>query len=122
MTAGGSPSTGWLRRLAAQGTAVIFSTHYLEEASEACDTLVILDHGHRVAAGPLGDLLAANGDTATVIHLSNGGPAHTVPSLGSLFALMGTASTGFWFFREHGWGTWDRLRIAPIRPFEIVAG
>ena len=35
---------------------------------------------------------------------------------------MGTASTGFWFFREHGWGTWDRLHIAPIRPFEIVAG
>lgn len=61
-----------IRRLAAQGTAVIFSTHYLEEAEEACDTLVILDHGHRVAAGPLGDLLAANGDTATVIRLSTG--------------------------------------------------
>ena len=48
-----------IRRLAAQGTAVIFSTHYLEEADEACDALVIIDHGQRVAAGPVGELLAA---------------------------------------------------------------
>lgn len=71
-----------IRRLAAQGTAVIFSTHYLEEADEACDSLVIIDHGRRVAAG----------------------------------------SMGFSFFREHGRGTWDRLRIAPIRTIEIVVG
>lgn len=61
-----------IRRLAAQGTAVIFSTHYLEEADEACDSLVIIDHGRRVAAGPLGDLLAAVADPATVITLANG--------------------------------------------------
>ena len=61
-----------IRRLAAQGTAVVFSTHYLEEADEACDSLVIIDHGRRVAVGPLGDLLAAVADPATVIRLSNG--------------------------------------------------
>ncbi len=61
-----------IRRLAAGGTAVIFSTHYLEEADEACDSLVIIDHGRRVAAGPLRDLLAANPDQATVIRLGNG--------------------------------------------------
>ncbi len=61
-----------IRRLAAGGTAVIFSTHYLEEADEACDSLVIIDHGRRVAAGQLGDLLAANPDPATVIRLGNG--------------------------------------------------
>lgn len=51
-----------------------------------------------------------------------GGPAHSVPALASLFALMGTGSMGFSFFREHGWGTWDRLRIAPVRTIELVAG
>ncbi len=61
-----------IRRLAAGGTAVIFSTHYLEEADEACDSLVIIDHGRRVAAGLLGDLLAADPDPATVIRLGNG--------------------------------------------------
>ena len=61
-----------IRRLAAHGTAVVFSTHYLEEADEACDSLVILDHGRRVAAGPLEDLLAAEPDPATVIRLGNG--------------------------------------------------
>ena len=61
-----------IRRLAAGGTAVIFSTHYLEEADEACDSLVIIDHGRRVASGPLGDLLAADPDPATIIRLGNG--------------------------------------------------
>ena len=61
-----------IRRLAAGGTAVIFSTHYLEEADEACDSLVIIDHGRRVAAGPLDDLLAADPDPATIIRLDNG--------------------------------------------------
>ncbi len=61
-----------IRRLAAQGTAVIFSTHYLEEADEACDSLVIIDHGRRVAAGSLADLLAAVADSATVITLGSG--------------------------------------------------
>jgi ABC-2 type transport system permease protein len=51
-----------------------------------------------------------------------GGPAHSVPALASLFALMGTGSMGFSFFREHGWGTWDRLRVAPVRTIEMVAG
>ncbi len=51
-----------------------------------------------------------------------GGPAHSVPALASLFALMGTGSMGFSFFREHGWGTWDRLRVAPVRTIELVAG
>jgi len=51
-----------------------------------------------------------------------GGPEHSVPALASLFALLGTGSMGFSFFREHGWGTWDRLRIAPIRTIEIVTG
>ena len=58
-----------IRRLAAQGTAVIFSTHYLKEADEACDSLVIIEHGRRIAAGPLGDLLEAVADPATVITL-----------------------------------------------------
>ena len=51
-----------------------------------------------------------------------GGPEQSVPGLASVFALMGIASTGFSFFREHGWGTWDRLRVAPVRPIEIVLG
>lgn len=61
-----------IRRLAAGGTAVVFSTHYLEEADEACDSLVILDHGRRVAAGPLGDLLAAVGGLRSVVRLTSG--------------------------------------------------
>ncbi len=34
-----------LRTLAAQGCAVLLTTHYLEEAAQVCDAVYVLDHG-----------------------------------------------------------------------------
>ncbi|MCM6778624.1 ABC transporter permease [Nocardia sp. CDC159] len=39
-----------------------------------------------------------------------------------LFAFFITTLLGASFFREHEWGTWDRLRAAPVRAPEIIAG
>ncbi|MDA8062848.1 MAG: ATP-binding cassette domain-containing protein, partial [Actinomycetota bacterium] len=40
-----------VRALAASGTTVVLTTHYLEEADQLCDRVVIVDHGRIVAAG-----------------------------------------------------------------------
>jgi ABC-2 type transport system ATP-binding protein len=40
-----------VRAQAAAGTAVLYSTHYMEEAERLCDRVVLIDHGHAVAAG-----------------------------------------------------------------------
>jgi ABC-2 type transport system ATP-binding protein len=37
---------------AAGGSAVLYSTHYMEEAERLCDRVVLIDHGRAVAAGP----------------------------------------------------------------------
>jgi ABC-2 type transport system ATP-binding protein len=42
--------------MTAQGITVVLSTHYLHEADELADNLVILDHGQVVAAGTPGRL------------------------------------------------------------------
>ncbi|QIS12932.1 ABC transporter permease [Nocardia arthritidis] len=39
-----------------------------------------------------------------------------------LFAFFITTLLGASFFREHEWGTWDRLRAAPVRAAEIIVG
>ena len=36
---------------AAGGAAVLYSTHYMEEAERLCDRVVLIDHGRTVAAG-----------------------------------------------------------------------
>ncbi len=50
-----------IRDLVAGGTDVLLTTHYLEEASELANHVVVIDHGRTVAAGPLGELRASLG-------------------------------------------------------------
>src|SRR5262249_24954787 len=47
-----------VRAVAAGGTAVIYTTHYLEEVERLCDRIAILDHGRILAEGTLEELKA----------------------------------------------------------------
>jgi ABC-2 type transport system ATP-binding protein len=42
----------YVRELNRQGTTVLLTTHYLEEAQELCDTVAIINHGTLVACEP----------------------------------------------------------------------
>ncbi|GII52175.1 daunorubicin resistance protein DrrA family ABC transporter ATP-binding protein [Planotetraspora thailandica] len=56
-----------VRALRKQGTSVLLTTHYLEEADALCDRLVIIDHGQVVAEGRPDDLKKeVAGDVITV--------------------------------------------------------
>lgn len=50
------------------------------------------------------------------------GSEFAVPGMAVGFAAFGVAYAGFTFFRDHGWGTWDRLRAAPIGSVDLIAG
>ena len=39
-----------------EGLAVVYTTHYMEEAERVCDRVGIIDHGHPVAIGSVEDL------------------------------------------------------------------
>ena len=41
----------YIRKLNEEGTTIILTTHYLEEADKLCDRLAIIDHGRIVAMG-----------------------------------------------------------------------
>ena len=47
----------YVRKLNENGTTIILTTHYLEEAEELCDTIAILDHGKIVRCAPTQELL-----------------------------------------------------------------
>jgi ABC-2 type transport system ATP-binding protein len=52
---------GLVRRHAEAGAAVIYSTHYMEEAERICDRVLLIDRGKLVASGGVAELIAAVG-------------------------------------------------------------
>jgi ABC-2 type transport system permease protein len=54
-------------------------------------------------------------------YVGTNGAEQAVPGAAVTFSLFATGLVGLSFFREHGWGTWARLRAA-ASPAEILAG
>jgi lipooligosaccharide transport system ATP-binding protein len=52
--------------LRAEGTTILMSTHYIEEAQRLCDTVLIMSHGRAVAAGAPSQLVAEHAGTEAV--------------------------------------------------------
>ncbi|MGH8894291.1 MAG: ABC transporter permease [Actinomycetes bacterium] len=50
------------------------------------------------------------------------GSEFAVPAMAVGFAAFGVGYSGFTFFRDHGWGTWDRLRATPASSVDIMIG
>lgn len=48
----------YIRRLNEDGTTIVLTTHYLEEAEELCDHIAIISHGELVASEPKEQLVA----------------------------------------------------------------
>jgi ABC-2 type transport system ATP-binding protein len=45
-------------RLREQGCSVLLTTHYMEEASQLCDRVAIMDHGHVLELGTVAELVS----------------------------------------------------------------
>ncbi len=50
-----------VRRAAAAGAAVVYSTHYMEEIERICSRALLIDFGKVVAAGSINELIALGG-------------------------------------------------------------
>jgi ABC-2 type transport system ATP-binding protein len=50
-----------IRRLAAEGAAVLYSTHYMEEVERLCDRAYLIDAGRVIAKGTIGELIELGG-------------------------------------------------------------
>jgi lipooligosaccharide transport system ATP-binding protein len=53
-------------QLRLEGTSILMSTHYIEEAQRLADTVTIMSHGRAVASGPPHDLIATHAGTEVV--------------------------------------------------------
>jgi len=63
-----------LRELKRSGVAMLLTTHYMEEAAQLCDRLVVMDHGRIIAAGTPAALIAEHVGRE-VVEVATGGDA-----------------------------------------------
>lgn len=55
-----------VRNLAEQGRTIVYTTHYMEEASKLCSRVGVIDRGRLLALGPVPRLIAEHGGRSVV--------------------------------------------------------
>jgi len=68
----------FVRRLHAEGTTIVLTTHYLEEAEELCDRIAIINKGEMIALETKEDLLARGLGSKLLVRATH--PVETIPS------------------------------------------
>lgn len=68
-----------LDQLLDAGTAVLLTTHHLEEAQDRCDRIAIIDHGQIVATGSFEELLQETVGVAQQVFVRFSSPISRVP-------------------------------------------
>jgi ABC-2 type transport system ATP-binding protein len=76
------------RELQAEGTTVLLTTHYMEEAEQLCDRVAIIDHGRVIALDtPEGLVGSLGGEQMVLLELdrdADAGPLRSLPGLADL--------------------------------------
>jgi ABC-2 type transport system ATP-binding protein len=64
-----------IEALRAEGSAIIYTTHYMEEAQRLCDRVAIVDHGQIIAFGTSDELIRSNFASRSQVLASFDGPS-----------------------------------------------
>ncbi|MFI7115360.1 ATP-binding cassette domain-containing protein [Amycolatopsis sp. NPDC049868] len=70
-----------VRSFGAAGMAVLYTTHYMEEAERLCDRVGIIDHGRLIAEGTRRELIERLGEHDRIILSADSAPAGLAESL-----------------------------------------
>ncbi len=81
-----------IEELRGVGMAVLYTTHYMEEAQRLCDRIGIMDEGTMVAEGTTAELVAMVG-SQPVIRLSGEGPMDALAGAASSLGGVSNAET-----------------------------
>ena len=90
----------YLKRQNARGMTIVVTTHYLEEAREYCDTVLLMNKGKAVASGPPERLIAESGLAMRVVLPRAAVGIHVEEDLAALsgVALVRSTETGFYVY------------------------
>jgi len=90
----------FVREINREGTTILLTTHYLEEAEQMCDRIAIMHHGELIALEATGALVERLGTRGVIVHLRE--PLGALPA-----ELLG------WGAQLDGGGRTMRLTLPP---------
>jgi ABC-2 type transport system ATP-binding protein len=82
-----------VRGLSATGVAVLYTTHYMEEAEHLCDRVGIIDHGNLIAEGTRRELVSLVGERDRVSLGANGDLEAAARSLSTVGGVREASAT-----------------------------
>jgi ABC-2 type transport system ATP-binding protein len=97
-----------IRDLVAEGTTVLLTTQYLDEADQLADDVVVIDHGRVIASGPPDRLKAMIGNRLDVV-------VHDASAVGRAAAVLGTVTGA-----EPRIDSADRRVSVPVRDMALI--
>jgi len=80
-------------RLSGAGMAVLYTTHYMEEAERLCDRVGIIDHGKLIAEGTRRELVSMVGELDSVALAATGDLAGAAQALASMVCVKKASVT-----------------------------
>lgn len=100
----------YVRDLHAQGTTIVLTTHYLEEAEELCDSIAIIHHGEVLCCEPTQDLIARVDEKSLVVDVAEA--LEAVPDALTAFPAELTAPTRLTIKLTRAGGQMDQVLAA----------
>lgn len=83
-----------VRALAAEGMAILYTTHYMEEAERLCDRVGVIDSGRLIAEGTRRELVEQLGERDRISLLLDGDLTRAATTLGDLRDVKSAAVHG----------------------------
>jgi ABC-2 type transport system ATP-binding protein len=83
-----------VKSLASRGRTIVYTTHYMEEASRLCDRVGVIDHGRLLDVGTVGELIARHGGSASVVIERDDRPEERIATADPLRVISQSLSNG----------------------------
>jgi lipooligosaccharide transport system ATP-binding protein len=106
-----------LYQLKQRGTTLVLTTHYMDEAEQLCDRLVVMDGGRIVAEGAPHDLIATH-STPEVVELRFPSPAPLSRTLDGLAARIEELPDRTLVYTSDSAAVMER--VAPLNPTTVL--
>ncbi|RRD47131.1 ATP-binding cassette domain-containing protein [Tessaracoccus sp. OH4464_COT-324] len=106
-----------LFRLKERGTTIVLTTHFMDEAEQLCDRLVVVDHGRIVAEGSPAELIRSHSSREVLeLRFGSGRNEAVADELRGLYDRLDVLADRLLMYSDDGEATLERVVARGLNP------